>query len=66
MPQEPKKKHSKSRKRIRRSSIMLESLGVILCPNCKMPTIPHQVCKNCGQYKGKQVKVKTAVKVTKA
>ena len=66
MPQEPKKKHSKARKRTRRASIKLESLGVIKCSNCGEATIPHQVCKACGFYGKKQIKVKTAVKVTKA
>lgn len=66
MPQEPKKKHSKGRKGTRRASIKLESLGLIICPNCKKSTIPHQICKNCGFYAGKQVKSKTAVKIIKA
>lgn len=66
MPQEPKKKHSKARKRTRRASIMLKSLGLIKCSNCQELTIPHQVCKKCGFYKDKQVKIKTEVKVTKA
>lgn len=66
MPQEPKKKHSKGRKRTRRASIKLEDLGLVICTNCKKPTIPHQVCKECGFYAGKQVKAKTAVKVVKA
>jgi len=66
MPQEPKKKHSKARKRTRRASIILKSIGAIKCANCGEATLPHQVCKACGFYKNKTVKVKTEVKVTKA
>ena len=66
MPQEPKRKHSKMRKNTRRAAIKMEAVGLYKCPNCGEPTIPHQVCKNCGFYAGKQVKTKTAVKVTKA
>ncbi|MDO8570500.1 MAG: 50S ribosomal protein L32 [Candidatus Daviesbacteria bacterium] len=66
MPQEPKKKHSKGRKRTRRASIKLEEVGLVKCSNCQKPTIPHQVCRECGFYSGKQVKSKTAVKVVKA
>lgn len=66
MPQEPKKKHSKGRKGTRRASIKLEVLGLVKCSNCQKPTIPHQVCKECGFYAGKQIKGKTSVKVVKA
>lgn len=66
MPQEPKKKHSKARKRTRRAAIKLTSVGLVVCPNCKQPTIPHQACKSCGYYKGSKVRAKTEVKVTKA
>lgn len=75
MPQEPKKKHSKARKRTRRASIMLKSIGAIKCEKCGEVKLPHQVCKACGFYKqslradalkNKTVKVKTEVKVTKA
>ena len=26
-----------------------------LCPNCHEPKLPHRVCKECGQYKGREV-----------
>lgn len=66
MAQEPKKKHSKARKRTRRASIKLVSSGLVKCLSCGKSTLPHQVCKYCGFYGGKKVQVKTAVKVTKA
>jgi large subunit ribosomal protein L32 len=66
MPQEPKRRHSATRKRVRRAAIKLESINLIKCPNCGQPALPHQVCKSCGFYEGKQVKSKTEVKITKA
>lgn len=61
MPQEPKKKHSKARKRTRRAAIKLESIGIIKCTNCQKAVLPHTVCDFCGFYKGKQIKTKTTV-----
>jgi large subunit ribosomal protein L32 len=55
MAQEPKRKHSKARKRTRRASIILKSVAFISCSNCSKPTLPHQVCIECGFYKGKSV-----------
>lgn len=67
MPHEPKRRHSAARKGKRRASISLRRAHVILCPNCKAPTIPHVTCKNCGYYKGIKVlaiKEKAKVEVT--
>lgn len=66
MAQEPKKRHSKARKRTRRASIMLKTTNLIKCPSCQALTLPHQVCKNCGKYLSKEVKAKKEVKVTRA
>lgn len=63
MPQEPKKKHSKSVKRTRRASISLKQLGLTDCKNCGQKAIMHTVCKSCGFYKGNLTRpAKTAVK----
>lgn len=64
MAGEPKRRHSKARKRTRRASIKL-SQAYVSCKNCGKPTIPHIVCKNCGFYGGKAV-TKEKVQVTKA
>ncbi len=53
MGQEPKRRHSKTRKRVRRASIMLKSLSLMMCKNCGKPTLPHIACKECGFYHGK-------------
>lgn len=66
MPGEPKRRHSKMRKRTRRAAIKLVETGLVKCSNCQGLTIPHQVCKNCGYYKGIKVKDKSTVKVIKA
>ena len=67
MPHEPKKRHSKSAKRIRRAAIKLTAIKFVVCKNCNEKTLAHMVCRNCGFYAGKAVKdAKTAVKVIKA
>ncbi len=66
MPHEPKKRHSRARQGKRRNHIKLSQEQGIICPNCKTPTKPHTVCRNCGYYKGKEVKkVKTKATVRK-
>ncbi|QQG43279.1 MAG: 50S ribosomal protein L32 [Candidatus Daviesbacteria bacterium] len=64
MAQEPKRRHSKSRKRTRRAAIMLKNTALISCPNCGKPLLPHIACKNCGFYKGKTVQA-SKVQITK-
>lgn len=67
MPQEPKQKHSKARKRTRRASINLKALNLVVCKNCNQRTLPHIVCRNCGFYGGALVTaVKKKAVVTKA
>lgn len=55
MSQEPKKRHSRARQGKRRASIKLSVAGMVVCPNCGAPQLPHRVCASCGFYKGKQV-----------
>ena len=56
MPQEPKKRHSRQRQGKRRASISLPLPGFIRCDNCQSPILSHVVCKNCGYYKGRDVR----------
>jgi large subunit ribosomal protein L32 len=39
--------------------------GLLICPNCGKPRIPHRVCKYCGFYNGRAVAVKKEKKVKK-
>ncbi len=65
MPGEPKRRHSKARKRTRRAAIKLAEVALIVCKNCGVKTRPHIVCVECGFYRGKLVG-KPQTKVTKA
>ncbi len=66
MSQEPKRRHSKARKRTRRASILLRAAATINCKNCGKLTLPHIVCKECGFYGGKEISKTQKVTVTKA
>jgi len=47
----PVKHHSKSKVGRRRSQQALKKVGISTCGNCGGPTLPHQICPQCGQYK---------------
>ncbi len=62
----PKRRLSKERQGRRRASINFKPTSLAKCENCGVLKIPHEVCKNCGTYKGVVIvapKIKT--KVTK-
>lgn len=46
----PKRRHSKHRKAIRRSHHALPVLGLNRCARCGAAVKPHRVCDNCGHY----------------
>jgi large subunit ribosomal protein L32 len=50
----PKRRTSKSKRDKRRTHYKLTAPNVVLCPNCKEPKLPHNVCPKCGMYKGKK------------
>lgn len=52
MAGEPKRRHSKARKRVRRAAIKL-AVNLITCKNCGKFTLSHVACRECGFYKGK-------------
>lgn len=51
----PKRRTSKMRKRIRRSSKKLKVPAMSVCPQCGEITRPHHACPFCGYYKGREV-----------
>ncbi|MFQ5964379.1 MAG: 50S ribosomal protein L32 [Candidatus Scalinduaceae bacterium] len=67
----PKRKHSSSRTRKRRSHDALKTPNIpslefnkktsgprskkFICPQCKQIKKPHTICHNCGYYRGRQV-----------
>jgi large subunit ribosomal protein L32 len=51
----PKKRHSKSRTRMRRANWRLTSPQLVRCSNCGEFKAPHRVCGECGTYNGRQV-----------
>lgn len=56
----PKRKTSKSRRDMRSSCKFAVAKSVASCQTCQTPVLPHQVCYECGYYKGvKVVRTKT-------
>lgn len=51
----PKNKTSKARRNKRRANWKLAEPNLVECPQCHALKMPHRVCPNCGQYKGKEV-----------
>lgn len=51
----PKRKVSKSRRNRRRAHDSLSLKHLVVCDSCGEYRIAHQVCRNCGSYRGQQV-----------
>jgi len=51
----PKRRHSHSRTRKRRSHDALTAPSFSSCSNCGEPKLPHRLCAGCGTYKGRVV-----------
>ncbi|MCB9741284.1 MAG: 50S ribosomal protein L32 [Alphaproteobacteria bacterium] len=52
----PKKRTSKSRKRMRRAHDHIRySAAAVTCKDCGELRLRHHVCMSCGSYKGQQV-----------
>jgi len=51
----PRQRHTKSKRNRQRSHQAIKTQGIAKCLKCGQPILPHQVCKNCGTYKGKEV-----------
>ena len=51
----PKRRHSKSRGRKRRTHYKAEEPTMVMCPNCNEMKLSHKVCPSCGYYNGRSV-----------
>ena len=51
----PKRKTSKSKKRMRRSHNALHDKTISVCSYCGDAIISHRVCSGCGHYNGRPV-----------
>ena len=56
----PKRKTSKSKRDSRRANWKLALPGLVACPKCHAPKMPHRVCGECGFYKDREVIKKDA------
>ncbi len=64
----PKRRHSSTRGKKRRTHWKVASPGLSVCPQCKTPKLSHRICPVCGAYAGKQaveIKVKAEKKKEK-
>ncbi len=50
----PTRHHTKRRRNAGRSHFALKAMNLFPCKQCKALTMPHQVCKACGFYNGKE------------
>ena len=51
----PKRRHSITRGRKRRTHWKIKSSSSVICPQCKKEKAPHHICTSCGFYKGREV-----------
>jgi large subunit ribosomal protein L32 len=51
----PKRRHSHTRSRKRRTHWKLVGPALSTCPQCRETKPPHRVCPHCGHYKGREV-----------
>ncbi len=51
----PKRRHSRTRGRKRRTHWTISTPNVVDCPQCHHPRLPHHICIHCGYYNGKKI-----------
>jgi len=51
----PKRRWSHARKGMHRAHRFLTAAAVSICPRCSASKRPHEICGNCGYYKGRQM-----------
>ena len=52
----PKKKTSRSKKRMRQAQQKVIAPTIAVCPQCNAPKPAHFACPECGYYKGGTVR----------
>ena len=48
----PKRRHSNTRTRKRRTHYKIYPIAPVECKHCGEPVLPHRVCPSCGYYDG--------------
>lgn len=51
---QPKRRWSKARTHLKRSTWKLENPAIATCAHCHEPVQSHRACSNCGYYNGKK------------
>jgi len=51
----PRSKHTKGRRNMGRLHRYLKSPVLTICTKCGKEVLPHNVCQNCGFYKGREM-----------
>ncbi|TFG90487.1 MAG: 50S ribosomal protein L32 [Syntrophobacterales bacterium] len=51
----PVKRHSRTRRNMRRAHDALTAVTTSVCQQCSEPKLPHRACPHCGFYKGREV-----------
>ena len=51
----PKHRHSKTRRDLRRAHDFIKEKALSRCPGCGASKLPHRVCPSCGSYRGREV-----------
>jgi len=51
----PKRRHSRSRSRKRRTHDALEARMITTCKECGARIRPHCICPKCGYYRGRRI-----------
>ncbi len=62
----PRRRHSRSRGRRRRTHWKIEKTQLMVCPKCREAKLPHRICGACGYYQGRLVLDFEAKKTRKA
>lgn len=60
----PKRRHSSTRGKKRRTHWKLGLPSRSLCSHCSQPKRPHRVCSHCGYYAGEEIIAQEAAKTS--